>query len=125
MISSGGYEVAKGEREGLRGFLRQSSAGVYGNGWKKWLSYLLTLEGRSHPGERMERVAGADERAERLVLFYQYLYKALGQREEQVATISSALRFKFETRGVNAEFFGLPLAVAGRRLASGQWTRRE
>jgi hypothetical protein len=103
----------------LRDFLRQSvrgsSAGVYGNGWKKWLSYLLTLEGRSHPGERMERVAGADERAERLVLFYQYLYKALGQRDEQVATISSALRFEFETRGVNAEFFGLPLAVAGRK----------
>jgi hypothetical protein len=58
---------------------------------------------------------GADERAERLVLFYQYLYKALGQREEQVATISSALRYEFETRGVNAAFFGLPLAVAGRK----------
>jgi hypothetical protein len=51
---------------------------VYGNGWKKWLNYLLTFKGRSHPGEKMERGAGADERAERLVLFYQYLYKALG-----------------------------------------------
>jgi hypothetical protein len=114
-----GYKRSKEEKVQLLDFLGRSvlpsSRGTYKRGWALWLEYLAGLNSQRNPGSRMERVNGVHCRAERLVLFYRFLYASKGIRSERIGGISSALRYAMDCRGVDTSFFMTAVASRGRK----------
>ena len=84
-----------------------------------WVEYISGLRGKPEfPGDFMENIQSCEEKARRLVLFYEHLYYVKGLRAEQVVRASTCVRYFFGIRGLPTdEIFNSDIAVRGRAAA--------
>jgi hypothetical protein len=117
----GVYRVSEDESNVLAVFLGDSvlpsSEKTYKPSWDKWIGYLSSLSAHSNPGELFQRISSSQGRAMRLALYYQYLYRVLNLREEQVGMASTGLKYYLECKGVDTSFFSEVVATRGRKAS--------
>lgn len=117
------YKMSVAEEGRLTSFLPKSvtvgTAAGYVSGMALWVEYIDGLRGKAEfPGKFMENIQDDEEKAKRLVLFYEHLYSVEGLRAEQVVRASTCVRYFFGVKGLPTErIFNSDIAARGRAAA--------